>query len=42
LLHDQLGEATQVQYTITGSWEEPSIEPVLKDAAGSEPGADGP
>ncbi len=29
LLHGQLGEAAQVQYTITGSWDEPLIEPVL-------------
>ena len=28
LLADQLGEATQVQYTISGSWEDPVIEPV--------------
>jgi uncharacterized protein YhdP len=30
LLQEKLGEATQVQYTITGSWEEPSIEPVIE------------
>jgi uncharacterized protein YhdP len=30
LLHEQLGKATQVQYTITGSWDEPVIEPILK------------
>lgn len=35
LLHEQLGKATQVQYTIKGSWDEPLIEPVVKDA---EPG----
>jgi uncharacterized protein (TIGR02099 family) len=29
LLKKQLGEVTQVQYTITGSWEEPLIEPVI-------------
>lgn len=29
LLHEQLGDATQVQYTITGSWEEPVFEPVV-------------
>jgi uncharacterized protein (TIGR02099 family) len=34
LLHEQLGEAMQVQYTITGSWEEPSIDPVEKTAPG--------
>ncbi len=36
LLHEQLGEASQVQYTITGSWDEPLIEPVLKEKAGEE------
>ncbi len=30
LLHEQLGKATQVQYTITGDWDEPVIEPILK------------
>jgi len=35
LLKKQLGEVTQVQYTITGSWEEPLIEPVIdKEADG--------
>ena len=29
LLHEQLGNATQVQYSITGSWEEPVFEPIL-------------
>jgi uncharacterized protein YhdP len=29
LLHEQLGDATQVQYSITGSWEEPVFEPIL-------------
>ncbi|MEE8496679.1 MAG: YhdP family protein [Xanthomonadales bacterium] len=29
LLQEQLGEATQVQYTIRGSWDEPVIEPVV-------------
>jgi uncharacterized protein YhdP len=33
LLHNELGEATQVQYTLTGAWDEPQIEPVLKGAA---------
>ncbi|MEJ8568458.1 YhdP family protein [Elongatibacter sediminis] len=42
LLHDELGEATQVKYTITGSWEQPSIEPVLEDTEATEPAADGP
>jgi uncharacterized protein YhdP len=31
LLQKQLGEASQVQYTIRGSWDEPVIEPVSKD-----------
>ncbi len=30
LLHEQLGKATQVQYTIKGSWDEPLIEPILR------------
>jgi len=30
LLHEQLGKATQVQYTIKGGWDEPVIEPILK------------
>ncbi len=30
LLHEQLGKATQVQYTIKGSWDEPVIEPIVK------------
>ena len=42
LLHDQLGEATQVQYTITGSWDQPSIEPILKAERAGEPVVDGP
>jgi uncharacterized protein (TIGR02099 family) len=33
LLHEQLGDATQVQYTITGSWAEPVFEPVIKPSA---------
>jgi uncharacterized protein (TIGR02099 family) len=36
LLHEQLGEASQVQYTISGNWDEPLIEPVLKDKSGDE------
>ena len=28
LLHDQLAEATQVRYAITGSWDNPVFEPV--------------
>lgn len=28
LLHESLAEATQVRYAITGSWEDPVIEPV--------------
>lgn len=34
LLQKQLGHASQVRYTITGSWDQPLIEPVLKDKAG--------
>ncbi|MBT8041050.1 MAG: TIGR02099 family protein [Gammaproteobacteria bacterium] len=34
LLHDSLAEATQVRYTITGSWDEPVIEPVDVERAG--------
>lgn len=30
LLHAELGEASQVQYTLRGDWAEPEIEPVLK------------
>jgi uncharacterized protein YhdP len=30
LLHEELGEASQVQYTIKGRWDKPLIEPVLK------------
>lgn len=30
LLHDELGEASQVQYTLKGAWDKPEIEPVLK------------
>lgn len=33
LLHDELGEASQVQYTLTGDWDEPEIVPVLKSAS---------
>jgi len=32
LLHEQLGKATQVQYTIRGSWDEPVIEATVKTA----------
>ena len=35
LLQDQLGEATQVQYSVSGSWDEPVIEQV------NEPPAEG-
>jgi len=34
LLQKQLGEAGQVRYSITGSWDQPLIEPILKDKAG--------
>jgi len=33
LLHQQLGEASQVQYTLKGAWDKPEIEPVLKSAS---------
>ncbi|MDX1555575.1 MAG: AsmA-like C-terminal region-containing protein, partial [Xanthomonadales bacterium] len=33
LLHDELGEASQVQYTLTGDWDAPRIEPVIKARA---------
>jgi uncharacterized protein YhdP len=34
LLQKQLGEASQVQYTIRGSWTEPVIEPLVKSRSG--------
>jgi uncharacterized protein (TIGR02099 family) len=34
LLQKQLGEASQVQYTIRGSWDEPVIEPVIRAGNG--------
>ena len=34
LLQKQLGEASQVQYTISGSWEDPLIEPVVDEPKG--------
>jgi uncharacterized protein YhdP len=34
LLHESLAEATKVSYTITGSWDEPVIEPVEIERAG--------
>ena len=33
LLHRELGEASQVQYTLTGAWTEPEIEPVIETEA---------
>ena len=30
ILQEQLGDVSQVQYTITGSWEEPVFEPVVE------------
>ena len=33
LLHNQLAEATQVRYSITGSWDEPIFEPVEVERA---------
>jgi len=35
LLQKQLGEAGQVKYTITGSWNDPRIEPAVKEKTGS-------
>jgi len=40
LLHEQLGKATQVQYTIKGSWDEPLIEAVVKNAEPGKPAND--
>jgi uncharacterized protein (TIGR02099 family) len=34
LLQDELAEASRVSYTITGSWDEPQIEPVEVERAG--------
>lgn len=34
LLHQSLAEATQVRYSITGSWEDPRIEPVAVERQG--------
>jgi uncharacterized protein YhdP len=34
LLHDQLAEATQVRYAITGSWDDPVFEPVEVERKG--------
>jgi uncharacterized protein YhdP len=34
LLHEPLAEASQVSYSITGSWDEPIIEPVEVKRAG--------
>lgn len=42
LLHEQLGKATQVQYTITGSWDDPVIEPVIKGAGKADKQDTGP
>ena len=33
LLHESLGNAAQVQYTITGTWDDPLIEPLKKEDA---------
>jgi len=42
-LQKQLGEASQVKYTITGSWDDPLIEPELKDkSGGTANGVNGP
>ena len=37
LLHGQIGEATQVQYTITGDWENPVFEPFEVELAETQP-----
>ena len=34
LLHEPLAEASQVSYTITGSWDDTTIEPVEVKRAG--------
>jgi uncharacterized protein YhdP len=34
LLHDQLAEATQVRYAITGSWDDPVFEAVEVERKG--------
>ena len=34
LLHESLAEATKVRYAISGSWDEPEIEPVEVERAG--------
>ncbi|MEE4216683.1 MAG: YhdP family protein [Xanthomonadales bacterium] len=36
LLHEELAEATKVRYTISGSWDEPIIEPVEVERAGAK------
>ena len=36
LLHEPLAEASQVRYTITGSWDDPVIEPVEVERAGGK------
>ena len=36
LLHNELAEATKVRYTISGSWDEPIIEPVDVERAGEK------
>ena len=44
LLQQQLGEATQVQYTIRGSWDDPEIEQVVdqpEDGVGPPPASKG-
>ena len=40
LLHEQLGKATQVQYSITGSWEDPVIEPIIRNEEADQTGAE--
>ena len=36
LLHEQIGEATKVQYTITGDWDDPVFEAVKVERAATE------
>jgi len=43
LLQNQLAEATQVQYTVTGSWDDPKVEAVQvqRNPAGKEAAGEG-
>jgi uncharacterized protein YhdP len=42
LLHKEIGEALQVQYTITGSWDDPEFEAVDVERAEAEAEAEAP